>query len=830
VSDLRFALRQLRRSPGFTAAVVLTLGLGLGANTAIFSLVNAVLLRPLPVAAPDALVRFSLGRPSAAGTWGEPTRLLDVYSRPLYQRLRAERGEELLDLAAQQSRPVNTVVRWRAGEPPPEVAPARAVSGNFLAVVGAPVVVGRGLSDDDDRAEAAAVVVLSHGYWQRRFGGDPGVLGASLALNGAAYTVVGILGPGFTGITAGEPTDLWVPLAQHARLARGSWRYSPEDDRKMWWLQLVGRLAPGASAAAVQARANVLLQRWLAEGPFRISELPESDPNVAPTARDVRIEVSAGRTGLDGVRETFRRPLLVLMAAVAVLLLIVCLNVSHLLLARGLGRQRELGIRVALGASGGRLMRLLAAEGLWLALGGATLGLLSVRWVTDGLLALAPGAGALEARPDGRVWAFTAAVTLATAALMGLVPVWRVGRGSIERVLRAGAPTTTGSAAGGRALMAAQVALSAVLLVSAGLLGSTLERLRRLETGFDQHHLLTASILPRELELSPGATLALYDRLTERVSALPGVRATSLSAPGGFWMLIVPSGQTSDSVIQTVVTPEYFATVGLTQLAGRGFTRRDGEGARAVSVIDRKLARQLFGGLQAVGRRFRLVAQPQEEIEVVGVVSDARLLGPHAETPGAFYRPAAQSGPMSGNPTPMRRLQVRAVGDPAPLAEALRRALGEVAPAMPVLSVRTMRAENELALGPERFLSTLSGGFGAAALFLVAVGLYGVVGRWAAARTRELGVRMALGATAGGVRWLVLRQAFALVLAGLVAGVPTALAAARLLAGVLQQPASVGPSTLIAAVLALLAVAAAAAYLPARRASRIDPMAALRAE
>jgi predicted permease len=819
--DLRHGARGLRRTPGFAALVVLSLGLGLGACAAIFSLVNAVLLRPLPVRDPGGLVSLSQG--DTTGPWGEPNRLLDVYSYPLYRRLQSE--AVFSGLAAQQGGTTSCAVRAGEHEPPAEAATGRAVSGNFFEVVGVAAQRGRLLAAADDTATAEPVVVLSHGYWQRRFGGDQALVGTRLEINATRYTVVGILAPRFEGTAAGERIDLWVPLHRHAQLVH---RDELLTSRMLWWLHLFGRLAPNIDRSAAQASANVTLQRFLAEDRFRVSELPDTDPTVAPTAKDVRIELGPGGRGLSGMRQTFAQPLLVLMAGVGLLLLIVCLNVGHLLLLRAIRRQRELNIRAALGASRGRLVRQLVTEGLLLSVLGGIAGALAMRWLVDGILAVAPGGTELDVAVDGTVWAFGTVCTMIAGVLVGLAPAWQVARRSLQPALRTGAGATDRRAGRlGRVLMVSQVVFAVVLLVGAVLLGATLERLRAVDLGVDRERLLVATVMPRTMGLDQARALLLHEALAQRASALPGVRSASMSALSGYWSLQLPSGATSGTGVQRVtVTPEHFQTVGLRLLQGRAFTRQDHDQSAPVAIVNRALARQLFGEGTAVGRRFRLVAGPPQDMEVVGVVSDARqLFGQLREAPApAFYRPAAQAHDM------LSRLEVRAAGDPALLTADVRRAIGEVAPGLPIGAVRTMTERTEEALRPERLMAMLSRGFGLTALFLVALGLFGVVGQWAAQRTPELGVRMALGATTGEVRWLVLRQSLALVLVGVVLGIPTAAAASRLLAGVLFGVQPLHAPALGVAAAALFLVAVLAAYLPARRASRVDPMTALRSE
>jgi predicted permease len=567
--------------------------------------------------------------------------------------------------------------------------------------------------------------------------------------------------------------------------------------------------------------------------------------------KESHIVLSEGARGLSSLSERMREPLLALMAGVGVLLLIVCLNVSHLLLARALSRRREMSIRTALGATRARLGRQLLTEGLLLAALGGLGGVLCSGWLTDGLVALT-GRNDVEVGADLRVLAFTAVLSLGTALLLGLVPAWEASRGDVQQTLRATAASVTGrSRLLSRILMVGQVALSLVLLVGAGLLAGSLQSLRERDKGFDEEHILTVDLLPKETGLSQPQVVALSDQLIERLRALPGVRAASLSfasgpLQGGGWGEIIqlagssgspgaapgffePRGNGSLGVKLGAVTSGFFETLGLTLLSGRTFEPGDRAGAPRVAVVNQRLARRLFGEAAPLGRHFRFDRQhspsmPPDEYQVVGVVRDATNNGLRQAPVNMAYFPVAQTKEFAST------LDVRATGEPALLAEAVRAAVRATHPGLPVVGVRTMRSQVAKSLWRERLMTVLAAAFGGTALFLVCLGLYGVIGQWAGQRTREIGVRMALGATGGGVRWLVLRQALGLVAAGVLLGIPAALAAARLIEGMLYGVSPLHPPTLAAATLVMLAVATLAAYLPARRASRVDPMTALRSE
>jgi predicted permease len=831
LQDLRYGLRGLRRSPGFAVMVVLTLALGIGANAAIFSLVNAVLLRPLPVREPQALVIYNSGD-GGGRRLGAPLDdggRLGLYSYALYKRLREDPA---IELAAQDSNVETSVVRGPgAGDDDSgDRADGREVSANFFSVLGVPAHRGRTFLPEDETASGAnPVVVLSFGYWQRRFGGNPAIIGARLTINGAPYDVLGVTPPGFTGAETGLATDFWVPVTMANQFARFGIDFEKRD---YWWMSLIGRLQPGASMAAVEARATATLRQYLSE----------FDDGPSDTLKRAHIRLESGRTGMSPMRRAFREPLLVLMTGVGLLLLVVCLNVSYLLLARATRRQYELSIRTALGASRARLVRQLLTEGLLLSLLGALGGAVITRWLKDGLVSMVASGNArlplvLDVGADGRVLGFLVALALATAALIGLAPALQAARANLQQAVRSTAQTITAGGARrllSRGLMISQVAFSVVLLVGAGLLSGSLGKLRQVVTGFDEEQVLLARVNVQMSGLDGAEAQRVYDDIQRRVGALPGVRSVSLSVPdlltGGDlrWGIQFPGTSLPPRGMQFyLVTPGYFETLGMKLLRGRTFTRTDDAGAQRVAVVTETMERLCFGGADALGKHFTM--DGTHLVEVVGVVRDARTTSLRQPGSGTLYLPLAQP---HGTPATLlaSSLEVRAAGDPSLLAHQVRRAVHDAHSGLPFLNVRTLRAQIDRTLMQDRLLATLATAFGLTALFLVAVGLYGVIAQWAAQRTREIGVRMALGATSGSVRWLVLRQAVVLVVIGLLLGIPAALAASRLLKGMLFGVEPMHPPTVIGAGLVMFAVAALAAYLPARRASRVDPMAALRCE
>ena len=828
--DLRFALRSLRRQPGFTGLVVLTLALGIGANAVVFSLVDETLLRTLPVREPDRLMLFSDGLEDGYTDGPLGAGRLRSYSYPLFDRLRQEAPAATFSgVAAQQTNRTRSIVRRvgavdvEAGPDPGVPAAGRLVSGNFFQVLGVSAWRGRTLLPEDERTRGGAgVVVLGHAYWQRRFGGALNMLGSVLSINGHGYTVVGILPPELPGSRAGDPTDLWLPLSMQAQFMRSD----PLYDRPDRWLLVYGRLQPGASPATAAASANVTLQRWLAERPV---------PGDEKLRRAIHIQLELGATGGSAVRRDARTPLLVLWAGVALLLLIVLLNVSHLMLARAVTRERELAIRTALGGSRARLLRSSLAESCLLAGMGGAGGLLAARLIAEGLIAIAPGI-VPEIQLDARALSLVVALAAGTAALLGLVPAVHAWRTNVQEALRASSQAVAGASAHrrlSRLLLASQVAFSLVLLVGAGMLSGSLAHLRQQDLGFDRHHVLHAQMLLRETGLSRDEAVRLYDELIRRVRALPGVQSASMSLGTGNLLRAA-------SVERGSVFP------GWPSVAGRAHRHRDDgvlrhpgyplraraglhrgrrhrratRGDREREPGPRRVRQRRGGGGPAGTDRQRQAA----DIQIVGVVRDVRSLQVRRGPSRIIYRPVAQDRDY------LWSLEVRAHGDPAPLADQVRRAVREAHPALSTPSVRTLSDHVDRSLGQERLLSLLSIAFGATAVFLVCLGLFGVISQWVGQRTREIGVRMALGATAPSLRWLVLRQAFLLVAAGMLAGLPAALAATQALKGLLYDMPPVHPPTIVMALLVLLAVALCAAYLPARRASRVDPMQALRSE
>ena len=807
--DLRYGVRALRRNPMFAAVAVLTLALGIGANTAIFSLADAILLRTLPVSNPRELVVLRQRGP--AGN-------IFPFTSPAAVAL-AERRDALSGLAA--FRPwLDTHVSVN-GET--ELAVMQLVSSNYHAVLGIRAVVGRTLIEQDREP----VAVISHRYWQRRFAADPNIVGRVLEMQGRSFTIVGVTPPEFFGTQPGRYVDVTAPLGAQAMTM-------PPNAR---WLYLVGRLAPGVSRE--QALSSLRVQ-WtqLAAAPPSRSRPPDT------------LELDSGAQGLNELRREFSVPLRILMATVAVVLLLACANLAGLLIVRSSARQHEITTRLSLGAGRGRIVRQLLTESALLAAAGGSAGVALASWVTTLLVAMMSrgrGAIALDVAPNARTFAFAAAITIATAALFGLLPALGASRTDEQSRLKlSGLGADRQRNMWGRVLVAAQVALLVLLLTSAGLFARTLQKLRDVDLGFRQDQVLVVSVSAGPAYRGQGVR-ALYEELDARFGALPGVRSVSLSMDtpplGGLSMAAgiavpgrPPDPEDAPPVYHNFVGPRFFETLGIPVLAGRDFEPGDDQRAPRYVVISESLARRYFDGEEPLGRQI-VAGDPQcrrcpppSTASIVGVVKDVRYTSLRADAPLMIYRPYRQE-----TNAPANTFLIRTASDSAEaLMPLLRAEVRAVAPALPPPSVVRLEDRVAAVLVEERMLAALSSAIGVLAAILAAVGIYSTVAFAVARRQREIGVRMALGALPVHVARMVLAEAFATVAGGLALGVPAAIAAAlaarSLLAGVLFELSPTDPFILLGSTAAILLTASIAAYVPARRAAHIDPVASLKYE
>jgi predicted permease len=833
--DTGYALRALRHNLGFALVVLLSLGIGIGANTAIFTLIDALLLRTLPVPAADELVVIGdPGRPSGVS---EGSLRTDIFSYPLYTDL-SRRPPLLSGLAAtgrvRRLELTTDVGSSDAGGGEGERPQGRLVSGNYFAVLGLPALLGRPLTIEDDRAAGASpVAVLSYRYWQRRFGGDPTALGRTVRVNRVPVTIVGVMPPEFSGEVVGRMTDLWLPLTMEPALTKLDYLTRPDVS----WLLFIGRRVPGATLAQVQAAWPTLLrQRLVASNP--------ADEGAAERLEKEDVAVTSGARGVSAIRALYAGPLTTLMVVVGLVLLVVCANVANLLLARGAARAREVGVRMALGAGRARLVRQLLTESLILGVLGGVVGLLLAFWGSRALLTLAgggAGAIALDVGLDWRVLGFTVAVTGVTAVLFGLLPAVRTTRVDPGTSLRAGGRGTTGSLLGGgpgslplgKVLVVLQVALSLTLLVGTGMLVRSTRALVSVDPGLARDRLLIVTVDAAPTGLDSVRLAQLARTGLERLRALPGVAAASFSENGIFTGTESATGvevegftarTAEDSTVAfDRVGPNYVEAIGARLVAGRDFTERDDARAPRVALVNTTMAAHYFPNGYALGHR---LTADSATYEIVGVVADTKDHQVRQEPAPRMYLPAFQAGPMPVQFT----YELRAAGDPVALVAAARRELAAVSGSMLVLGNDPLAELMRQSISQDLLVARMASVFGLLALGLAALGLYGVMTYTTLRRIGEFGVRMALGAEARQVRGLVLGEAMRLVVGGAVVGVPLALVGTRLLRSQLFGIGTVDPPSIAFALGVLGISAAVAGWLPAARAGRVGAAEALRAE
>ncbi|MBI4660336.1 MAG: ABC transporter permease [Verrucomicrobia bacterium] len=823
MNDLKFAFRQLLKNPGFTAVAVLTLALGIGANTAIFSLLDAVLLKTLPVKQPEQLVVVS---PSAPG---QPGRGIP-FSYPVFRELR-DKSAVFSGMFAYSGLPMSM-----SGGGQTERVLGELVSGNFFAVLGVQPHLGRLFTEADDQAPGAhPVAVISFNFWQRRFGANPGVVGQTISLNGYPFTVVGVAEQGFHGLHVGVAPDVRVPIMMNYQVRPGA-PPGVFENRENMWLAVVARLKPGLSLEQAQAGADTVYQN-IREPDMRSSKGDTADDRFG---RSIRIQLDPAKNGVaSNLTRQFGQPLRVLMYLVGVVLLIACFNVANLLLARAATRQKEIAVRLALGAGRFRLVRQLLTEGFLLSALGGVLGLIFARWGTDLLLGLLPQGRiplVLEIKPDLRVLSFTLGVTLLTGLLFSLAPALQATRPDLIPALK---HETAVFSVGNRRwelrrlLVVLQVALSLVLLVGAGLFARSLRNLQAVDDGYHTDQVVTLALDPAQSGYKAEQLRTFDDLLSERVAALPGVKTATYTyyvpMSGGYsrYGIEVPGYQLRPgeemAVLQNQIASQFFATFGIALLAGREFSAQDTPESPKVVIVNESLARRFFGAESPLGRRITL--ENYKDLEIVGVVADAKYRTLKEALPQTAYLPFSQY-----NTLRERTLCVRVADQASALVAALRREVRGLDPQLPVFNVKTFAEQISESVSRERLVALLSSFFGFFALLLAALGLYGVMAYGVARRTREIGIRMALGAQTSNVLWLVLRETLLLVCAGVAVGLPVALAATRLTEGLLFGLTPNDPLTLALAVAVMVVIAALAGYLPARRAAHVNPLSALRHE
>jgi putative ABC transport system permease protein len=824
LQDVRYGARQLRRNPGFTAVAVLTLALGIGANTAIFSLIDSVMLRMLPVEKPDELVQVYRYDPDWGGLAGQGL------TNPLWEQIRDQQdvfsgvfawGEDKFDLAQ------GGAVRLANG---------LWVSGEFFNTLRLRPAAGRLIAESDDRRGCPAVAVLSYRFWQERYGGTNSAVGSSLSLRTHPFEVVGVAPPGFFGMEVGEKFDVAVPICA-AAIFDG--KESRLDDRSSWWLWAGGRPKPRISRAQLTARLRALSPRILTAA-LPKDWSPDEQRNFVKRSL-VAVPLAAGISYLRG---QFKEPLDILMAVVGLVLLIACANIASLMFARGAARHKEIAVRQAIGASRVRLVRQLLTECVLLSSAGALLGILFARWGATLLvrfISTTQNAVFLDLSLDGRVLAFTAAVAVLTGIMFGLLPALRSTRVSLTSAMKGSQASEIKRPLRLRIRMwvvASQVALSLVLLVAAGLFLRSFSKLAALDIGFDRNNVLLVNINLESAKVPPGQQLATYDAIENRLRAIPGVvsagRSDETPISGRKSLRLIRTDWSSmrtgdDAQIWYIyASPGYFEALHMPLLAGRAFDNRDAKNAPAVVIVNQTLARRFFPNLNPVGKTLRvdnISGQPGPPIEVVGLIRDSKYESVRENPPPTAFFPASQVTSPHGQET----FELRTALPPSALATAVQAAVAGVNKEIS-LDSHTLAEQVDDSLAPERLLALLSVFFGALALLLAMIGLYGAFNYLVRQRRIEFGIRMALGARPGTILRLVMSDLTAVLAGGLAAGIGLSLASTRVLQ---QMLFGLGPRdavTMIAAAAVLSIVALVAGYLPARRATKVDPMVALRYE
>jgi predicted permease len=843
--DLRFALRMLRKSPGFAAVAILTLALGIGANTAIFSVIDSVLLSNLPVKDPQQLVFLTNPDEQGFGIgFGDGDR--DFVTYPEFQEL--ERNNQVFSgLLAASNFTSRIPVEVQTADPAGNGAPAHVslISGSYFSVLGVTPILGRAFGTEVDKLrDANPVAVISYAFWRDRFDGVPDVIGRRIRILNTSYEVVGVAPPQFHGETVGANPDIWVPLRTQSEIFPGHDYLSQETNpfRKTEWLQAIGRLKPGVTLA--QAKASIKVE---------FHQMMEAQ-TVGMPAREKRqflnqhLAVTPGSHGASTLRASFGEPLQILMAVVGLILLIACANIANILLARSAARQKEISVRVALGAGAPRLFRQVLTESILLAAIGGAVGLLLAHGADAALLRMVSSTSnqvRLDVHPDTAILAFTLGVSLLTGILFGLAPAFQATRVDLNSVLKgtsrgvAGTTARSGRVPTGKILVVAQVSLSLLLLVVAGLFVRSFRNLSETQLGYDRDHLLEFFVNPLSYGYRPAEIPALDQSILHRIDAIPGV--------GGATLMDNPlmSGLDSNSPVTIegqkplsgdnaharwdMVGPNFFSTTGIPILEGREITERDSGNGQRVGVINETMARKFFPHSNPIGQRaFVHTTSGQAPFVIVGVAQDSKQHSAREKSFPRFYIP--YFNPIGDDWTAGAAILVRTAGEPSSFSSAIRAVVKQAAANLPPVTIETMDQRLSDSLVADRMIAELSGAFGVLAVILVCIGLYGIMAYTASGRTNEIGIRIALGAPRSSILWLILRESLLLVVIGAAIGVPLVFAGGKWISSLLfgLQPAD--PVALAFAIALMFLVGVFASYIPGRRAMKVDPMVALRYE
>jgi predicted permease len=861
LQDLRYGFRMLFKQKGLTAAALLSLALGIGANTALFSIVDAMLLKTLPVKDPDRLVLFRSVAPQgfSAGSYNgssntDPVtgeRHMTSFAYQTYQRLREQQGP-LSDVFAFGGASLNISADGQA-----DVATGQGVSGNYYSALGVQPAAGRLLADEDDKPGATPVAVISHRYWQKRFGGDHAVVGKQINLNNVAFTIIGVSAKGFDGaMGVGSTQDVTIPVSLEPQLHTEKQRSFLGGN--MWWLRIMGRLKPGVTREQAQGQLenafhqSVIEHRAARQAAAKASggnAISDLDPKQYP-----RLFADPGGQGEMFRRKYYAPSLYLLMGVVGLVLLIACANVANLLLSRAAGRQKEIGLRLALGASRWRLIRQLLTESLLLSVLAGFFGIIVAVWIKDGLLAVSDwggrGLNALEPRLDWRVLGFTIGLSLLTGIIFGLAPAWRTTKIDLTPSLKdsARASSAVHRSFLTRGLVVVQVALSLLLLVGAGLFVRTLLNLQRVDPGFDTRNLLLFEVQPGLIGYKDEKLRQLYQQISERLEAVPGVQAVTFSR-----LPLLSQSSSSSSVFlrealsaqpdaegrikesgegyRHVVRENFLETMRVPLLSGRTFGPHDNTTSPRVVVVNQTFANKYFPNQNPIGKRFTFDTSKPDEIEIIGVCKDAKYTSQRDDVPPTVYSSFRQERPMASGV-----FEVRTATDPASITASVRGVVREIDANLPVMNIKTQVEQADETLSMERLFAKLLTLFGILAQQLAAIGLFGVLAYMVSQRTREIGIRMALGADRASVLRMIVRQGMTLAVLGVVLGLAGAyvltkyleswIGLSKMLFGVKVSD----PLTYAVIAVLLTVVAAVACYIPARRATKVDPLVALRYE
>jgi predicted permease len=839
--DLKFSLRNMGRSPGLAAVIAVSLALGIGANTAIFSLIRTVMMKSLPVREPEQLVllhwygdKWPRGL-NQSGSGGPNNPAYKAASRsqayPFFRLIAAQTDlfESAFAFAPLGAERRNVTLSADNGA---ERVDGEMVSGEYFRGLGVAAAAGRLIAPDDERG-AAQVAVISYAYWSRRFGADPSIVGRQVSINHLPFTLVGVTSPRFFGVQPGRVPDVWVPMLNLPELT--PWGFRPADTpslldvRGYWWAQVMARLKPGVSEREARAKIDALFLDFAADA------LPELDRSKPP-----HIGFEPGTAGLDTLRASYEQPLYLLMAMVGLVLLIACANVAVLLLSRAMARRREFALRLSLGAGRARLIRQLLTESLMMAGAGGLLGLVCAGWTSRALLLLVPAdrRPLLETPIDGFTLAFAAAVSMGTALLFGLAPAILATRVELLPAMKQSGSGQVASEHPAQKIWSAafvvvQIALSLVLLAGAALFLRTLTNLHHQSLGVDDGKLLVFGVDASQNGYSGDRLAALYEEMIKRLGAMPGAEAASAARLRLFsgWVsnggISIPGlePKASMNLNTNAVGPGFARTTGMRVITGRDLTWADIEGKRRVAVVTEEMARHFFGDLNVVGRRYSPGNKydPSADFEIVGVVSNAHYTQVRGAYPPTAYLPFTARGTLRG-----LYMHVRTAGDPLALAGSARSVVQGLDPTLAIVELDSMTNQIGDSLWQERLFARLTSVFSALALTLACIGLYGTISYGVGRRRPEIAVRMALGARYGQVLWMVLRQALVLAIAGIAVGVPLSLWTGRYFSSLLFGLSPRDPVTLAITATGLVGVASIAGYIPARRAALVNPATALK--